>query len=83
MRFLRLADDRVAGQPQPARPTLAGTQFADVVLDEVVGIGRRIGHKACNKRPEALVAKPEDARDIAQECIFMRVVVAVRDRDVE
>ena len=57
MRFLRLVDDREAGQPQAARPTLAGTRFADVALDEVVGVGRRCIAFSARRHDQALVLK--------------------------
>ena len=57
MQFLRLADSQSARQPQPARPALASTQFADVELGEVVGVGRRCVAFSARRHDQALVLK--------------------------
>jgi hypothetical protein len=66
MRLLRLADDREARQPQPARPTLAGTRFADVELDEVVGVGRRCIAFSARRHDQALILKSYHRRAVAR-----------------
>jgi len=66
MQFLRLGDGRKARQPPPARPALAGTRFADVELDEVVGFGRRCVAFSARRHGQALVLKSYHPQAVAR-----------------
>jgi hypothetical protein len=66
MRFLRLADSREVRPPQAARPALAATQFADVELAEVVGIGRRCVAFSARRHDQALVLKSYHPQAVAR-----------------
>jgi hypothetical protein len=71
MQFLRFADGREAREltREPAHPTLAGTRFADVELDEIVGVGRRCVAYSARRHDQALVLKSYHPQATARHAV--------------